>query len=101
MSDADIQAIISQHKEMMETYQKVMDEKVQQYDAMVRNAQQQMAALVAASQPPPQRKPESQWVESAEGERHLVLNKEAAEFFGEIFEMVGKLATALAKTAKK
>jgi len=84
----------------MTEYQRVMDEKIAQYDALVADAQSQLDAIVKAANPEPIVKPEAQWTE-ANGNKLLVLNESAAEFFQAIFEQVGVLATELGKATKK
>jgi hypothetical protein len=85
--------------EQMAAYQKVMDDKIAQYDKLVEDAQRELGAIVKAANPPTQ-KPEAEWTE-AHGNKYLVLNVAATEFFMAIFEQVGALAAELSKTAKK
>jgi hypothetical protein len=84
--------------EQMAAYQKVMDDKIAQYNKLVEDAQRELGAIVKAANPPTQ-KPECEWTET-EGGKYLVMNVAAAEFFQAIFEQVGVLANELAKQTK-
>lgn len=96
----DADAIAAAYEKAIGDYERLMDEKMQQYESIVQKAQNDLATLVAAATPKPIQKPEASWSE-ANGEQYLVLNKAAAEFFGEIFEQVGVLATELGKAYTK
>lgn len=96
-----IDQIAAQHAEMMASYQNMIDESMAKYNAMVTEAQASLSKLVAASQPVPVRKPETVWTEAADGEKLLIMNKEAVDFFNNIFELMGKVAAELSKPAPK
>ena len=87
-------------EEMTQTYQQELLNQQQRYNDLVDQAQKQMAALVGASQPKPPPKPQAVWHEEG-GEKLLVLNQAAADFFTKIFENVGVLADALQKQMKE
>lgn len=82
--------------EQMELYQKTMADSLAKYEELVADAQSQLEAIVQAATPKPKIKPEAQWTE-ANGNKLLVLNEEAANFFMAIFDQVGVLAKELAK----
>ena len=98
-----VDAIAEAHAKALSEYEQIMDDKIQQYEAVVAKAQADLTALVqaaTASQPKPVQKPEASWSD-VNGEQYLVLNKAAAEFFSDLFEQVGVLATELGKAYNK
>jgi len=89
--------------EAMVEYQKMLDDNIAKYEDMVIKAQKDLEALVQAATPqlpkPPQ-PPEAEWTE-ANGNKFLVLNVAAAEFFTAIFQQLGVVAAELGKLNQK
>jgi roadblock/LC7 domain-containing protein len=83
----------------MAAYQEDMQQKMAEYDTLIKNAQAELTAMVkTVNEPvaPPQPKAEAQWTEAG-GARFLVLNEQAAEQINSIFDVVGALAEQLKK----
>lgn len=90
-------------EEMATTYQAELEHQQKRYHELVTTAQEQMAALVGAAQAAstpkpaaPAPKPQAVWHEE-NGEKLLILNQAAADFFSKLFENFGVLAEELQK----
>jgi len=106
----DIDEALKAHVEKVEAaFSKAMTENMQQYmnhvNDMIAQSQREMAEMIGQAQavnnPKPANKPKPQaiWAEE-QGEKLLILNEPAAQFFQNIFENVGALTKELEKLAK-
>jgi len=95
-----VEDVAAQMEQQMANYQNMLDDNIAKYEAMVDKAHHDLELLVQAATPQTQQRPEAQWTES-NGQKLLVLNMAAAEFFTAIFEQMGKVATELGKIAQQ
>lgn len=94
-ADDILEVVRAKMDSMVDEYNQRMSEATKQYMDLVEQAQKQMADMSLAAQPV-KRKPQAIWHEES-GEKLLILNKEAADFFSEIFNNLGVLTNELQK----
>jgi len=70
-------------KEALEQYQRLIAEMSAQHEALVKRAQEQLAALTASFSEAP--KPASAWIEQ-NGERYLLLDQMAVDELNKVFD---------------
>lgn len=91
-----IESVEARMQHMMQSYQEHMEAATKKYTELVEEAHDKMLEMTQAAQPKPKRQPQAIWHDEG-GEKLLILNKEAADFFMNIFENLGLLTVELEK----
>ena len=83
------------------SFEQTQQESVRQFENLVADAETRFEKLLAAVKPVEPAPPHAEWVTAGDGQKVLVLNEQAVEFFSAIFDSVGAVAETLAKAGKK